>query len=88
MYPNLKLQIWKTGIRQNRLAQMLKIDETALSKIVNGFREPSYELRGRIAALLQSQEEWLFERTVPSAEPSPSSKPNEHSSATFGPSKT
>lgn len=65
MYPNLKLQIWKSGIRQNRLAQMLGMDETMLSKIVNGFREPSRELRGRIAALLQSQEEWLFEPAAP-----------------------
>lgn len=65
MYPNLKLQIWKSGIRQNRLAQMLGMDETMLSKIVNGFREPSGELRGKISALLQSEEEWLFERTTP-----------------------
>jgi transcriptional regulator with XRE-family HTH domain len=65
MYPNLKLQIWKSGIRQNRLAQMLGMDETMLSKIVNGFREPSRELRGRIAALLRSQEEWLFEPVTP-----------------------
>src|SRR5690349_15397520 len=36
MYLNLKLQLWKTGIRQNRLARILEIDETALSKIVNG----------------------------------------------------
>jgi transcriptional regulator with XRE-family HTH domain len=65
MYPNLKLQIWKSGIRQNRLAQMLGVDETMLSKIVNGFREPSQGLRARIAALLESQEEWLFERVSP-----------------------
>ena len=68
MYPNLKLQLWKTGIRQNRLAQMLEMDETALSKIVNGFREPSVELRGKIAALLDSEELWLFERVEPPAE--------------------
>ncbi len=66
MYPNLKLQIWKSGIRQNRLAQMLGVDETMLSKIVNGFREPSRELRGRIATLLDTEEEWLFDRVTPS----------------------
>lgn len=66
MYPNLKLQIWKSGIRQNRLAQMLGMDETMLSKIVNGFREPSPELRARIASLLDSREEWLFERATSS----------------------
>ena len=62
MYPNLKLQLWKTGIRQNRLAQMLELDETVLSKIVNGFRAPSVELRLKIALLLQCDEPWLFER--------------------------
>lgn len=61
MYPNLKLQIWKAGIRQNRLAQMLGIDQTLLSKIVNGFRVPDGELRAKIAALLESNEQWLFE---------------------------
>jgi transcriptional regulator with XRE-family HTH domain len=62
MYPNLKLQLWKTGIRQNRLAQMLGMDEAALSKIVNGYREPGAALRQSIAGLLQSDEAWLFSR--------------------------
>jgi len=65
MYPNLKLQLWKTGIRQNRLAKSLGVDETILSKIVNGFREPTPQLRDRIAALLQSDVDWLFERVNP-----------------------
>jgi transcriptional regulator with XRE-family HTH domain len=60
MYPNLKLQIWKTGLRQNRLAQMLDVDETFLSKIVNGFREPTESLKSRIATLLESDVAWLF----------------------------
>ncbi len=62
MYLNLKLQLFKTGMRQNRLAQQLGVDESILSKIVNGFREPSQEMRTRIATLLQSDEQWLFER--------------------------
>ena len=62
MFPNLKLQIWRTGLRQNRLAQMLQIDETILSKILNGFREPSPELKAKIASLLHSDSAWLFER--------------------------
>jgi len=62
MYPNLKLQLWRMGIRQNRLALDLGMDETTLSKIVNGFREPSPEIRGRIAVLLRTDEAWLFER--------------------------
>jgi transcriptional regulator with XRE-family HTH domain len=60
MYPNLKLQLWKSGIRQNRLAKMLDIDETALSRIVNGFREPSVALQASIAALLGCEAAWLF----------------------------
>ena len=65
MYPNLKLQLWKCGIRQNRLAKMLKLDETVLSKIVNGFRAPSPKTREQIAVLLQCDEEWLFEESSP-----------------------
>jgi len=60
MYPNLKLQLWKCGIRQNRFAQQVGIHETLLSKIVNGFRKPDAAVRERIAAALQSDEGWLF----------------------------
>jgi len=69
MYLNLKLQLFKTGMRQNRLAQQLGVDESILSKIINGFREPSREMRTRIATLLQSDEEWLFERADASGAP-------------------
>ena len=61
MYPNLKLQLWKTGIRQNRLARLMGVDETVLSRIVNGFREPNPELQVRIAEVLQCDSKWLFE---------------------------
>lgn len=61
MYPNLKLQLWRAGIRQNRLAQMLGMDETMLSKIINGYRSVSPEMRHQIARILQSDETWLFE---------------------------
>jgi len=60
MYPNLKLQLWRCGIRQNRLAQLLGIHETLLSKIVNGFRDPDPRVRSRIAEILHSDETWLF----------------------------
>lgn len=69
MYPNLKLQLWRTGIRQNRLAKMLGIDEGMLSKIVNGFRQPTPEVRERIATLLHSDESWLFEAVESAREP-------------------
>ncbi len=62
MFPNLKFSIWKAGLRQNRLAQILGIDETVLSRIVNGSREASPELQQRIADVLHSDREWLFER--------------------------
>ncbi len=62
MYPNLKLQLWKSGIRQNRLARQLGVDETVLSRIVNGFREPNTELQGQIATVLKCDAQWLFSR--------------------------
>jgi transcriptional regulator with XRE-family HTH domain len=68
MYPNLKLQMWKAGIRQNRLAKMLDMDETVLSKIVNGFREPNEQTRAKIASFLQSDEQWLFESAGPGSD--------------------
>ena len=61
MYPNLKLQLWRSGIRQNALARMLEIDETILSRILNGFREPNPQTRAKIASLLKTDEQWLFE---------------------------
>jgi transcriptional regulator with XRE-family HTH domain len=61
MYPNLKMRLWTVGIRQNRLAQMLEVDETVVSKVINGFREPNQELRQRIAQVLEADERWLFE---------------------------
>jgi transcriptional regulator with XRE-family HTH domain len=62
MYPNLKLQLWKSGMRQNRLANVLLIDETVLSKIINGFRQPSRDLQERIAKVLECDPDWLFEQ--------------------------
>jgi transcriptional regulator with XRE-family HTH domain len=66
MFLNLKLSILQAGIRQNRLAQAVHIDEALLSKIINEFREPTEEQRKRIAEILGKDENWLFERyTVP-----------------------
>jgi transcriptional regulator with XRE-family HTH domain len=61
MYPNVKLQLWRTGIRQNQFARKLGIDETLLSKIINGFREPNADMKKKIAVALQSDEAWLFQ---------------------------
>ncbi len=62
IYPNLKLRIYTSGLRQNRMAKMLGIDEAHLSKIVNGFREPSDNLRNQIADILHCDPEWLFHK--------------------------
>jgi transcriptional regulator with XRE-family HTH domain len=61
MYLNLKVQLWRRGIRQNQLARLLEMDETILSRIVNGFRPPTPEIRERIARLLEADEAWLFD---------------------------
>jgi transcriptional regulator with XRE-family HTH domain len=80
MFANLKLQIWKAGLRQNRLAQMVGIDETLLSRILNGFRQPGPDLKRRIAAVLQVDEEWLFapSRTTEDMPAGKQEAPSEH----------
>ncbi len=62
MYPNLKLQIFKLGIRQNQIAKDLKFCESQLSKIIHGYREPSDGERKSLAVYLNVDESWLFER--------------------------
>jgi transcriptional regulator with XRE-family HTH domain len=54
------MEIWMSGIRQNRLARELDVDETLLSKIINGYREPSRELRAQLAEYFHKNENWLF----------------------------
>jgi transcriptional regulator with XRE-family HTH domain len=62
MYPNLKLEIFKRGLHQNRLARDLGIDVTLLSKIIHGYRVPTAVQRRSLAGYLAVEEEWLFER--------------------------
>ena len=57
----MKMEIWLSGVRQNRLARELDVDETVLSKVINGFREPSRELRALLAEYFNKDEGWLFE---------------------------
>ncbi len=70
MYPNLKMQIFKLGIRQNQIAKDLKFCESQLSKIIHGYREPSADERKLLAGYLNVDESWLFERyeNVPTAQ--------------------
>lgn len=62
MLPNLKLQIFRRGGHQNRLAKMIGIDETVLSKIIHGYRDPTAAQRKALATYLEADEAWLFER--------------------------
>jgi transcriptional regulator with XRE-family HTH domain len=62
MYVNLKLALWRSGIHQNRMAQDMQMDEAILSRIINGYREPSPEQRAQIATYLNAEEQWLFTR--------------------------
>lgn len=62
MYPNLKLLIFKLGIHQNQLAREVEINETILSKIINGYREPSATQRKLLSSYLNVDESWLFEK--------------------------
>lgn len=84
MYPNLKLEIFKRGIRQNHLAREVGINEVVLSKIIHGFRDPSASQRSLLAGYLNVDENWLFERfeghaiTQPTVPPAPQDgKPGE-----------
>jgi transcriptional regulator with XRE-family HTH domain len=65
MYPNVKYQIFRLGLRQNSLAKSLGVGDAALSKLINGYREPSPAQRQRLASLLQADETWLFEKHEP-----------------------
>ena len=62
MYPNLKLQLFRSSVRQNFLARAVGIDESILSKIIHGYREPSREQRQLLANYLGVEESWLFEK--------------------------
>ena len=64
MYTNLKLLIWRSRIHQNRMAQEMQMDEAVLSRIINGYREPTTEQRRKIALYLEADEDWLFARDI------------------------
>jgi len=54
MYANIKLEVFRRGIHQNQLARALGMDETLLSKIIRGFREPSEAQRKQLADYMKS----------------------------------
>jgi transcriptional regulator with XRE-family HTH domain len=49
-------------VRQNFLARAVGIDESILSKIIHGYREPSKKQRQLLANYLGVEETWLFEK--------------------------
>jgi transcriptional regulator with XRE-family HTH domain len=59
--------MYTTGMRQNRLARLVGIDEANLSRIVNGTRMPKQQVQQEIAMVLGCDAEWLFERTMKEA---------------------
>jgi len=69
MYPNLKLQIFRRAVRQNYLARELGMDDSILSKIIHGYREPSKAQRQSLAHYLEVEESWLFEKYEASSTP-------------------
>jgi transcriptional regulator with XRE-family HTH domain len=60
--------MYTTGMRQNRLAKLVGIDEANLSRIVNGVRVPKQQMRQEIATVLGCDAEWLFEQTMKEAD--------------------
>jgi len=64
IYPNLKLRVYTTGMRQNRLAKLVGIDEAYLSRIINGVRVPGKHMQQQIAEALGCDAEWLFQQAT------------------------
>src|SRR5215467_6382763 len=84
MYPNLKLQIFRRGNHQNQLARVIGIDETVLSKIIHGYREPSPALRKMLAAHLEADENWLFEKYKETSASAPATNISSHADGAGG----
>jgi transcriptional regulator with XRE-family HTH domain len=62
MYLNIKLQVFRLGFHQIDVAKATGIDESVLSKIIHGYREPSKMQRSQLARYLNAEESWLFEK--------------------------
>jgi len=61
VYTKLKREVWGSRIHQDRPARELKIDETVLSKIINGYRTLSPSVREVLAEYFGREESRLFE---------------------------
>lgn len=76
---NLKMAIAARFKTQLAFAREVGLHSIALSKIVNGWREPTPVERRRIAEALDADEGWLFSSV--SRIPSPATDPAERSAA-------
>ena len=56
----LKVKMFETGISQRALSHQLAIDESRLSRIVNGWSDPTPQEQTEIAEALNSQASELF----------------------------
>ena len=64
MLVNFKAALAARRVRQIDLALELKIDPSLLSRIINRRCEADPALRARIAAALEVDEGWLFQRAT------------------------
>jgi len=62
MYLNIKVQVFRLGFHQIDIAKALGMNESVLSKIIHGYREPSKAQRMQLAHYLNADESWLFEK--------------------------
>ena len=60
MLMNLQIAIRVRGLRQFEIARSLGVDAGRICEIIAGRRNPSPELRSRIAELLRADPDWLF----------------------------
>lgn len=56
----LKIALLETGKKQGRIARLLKISDTTLSRIVRGRREPTDEQRKALAEFLGRDASEIF----------------------------
>jgi transcriptional regulator with XRE-family HTH domain len=60
MLVNFKVALALSGERQVDLALRCGVDPTLLSLVINERREPTAELRSKLAEALKVSERWLF----------------------------
>jgi len=58
-----KLLLMEKGLTQIGIAHALGISECELSKVVNGHREPTDEVKGKLSKYLNTNAEYLFGNT-------------------------